>query len=118
MKLKFIIATAGLIFCASTFAANSDQKAIDTLQKQIVSVQSEMTKALAEQQASTQKAIAALQTQVQQQLAHLQSELNQMQTQLTAEIKQVQSEMQKSGAPVVSATPGPAADTAAAPAKP
>lgn len=120
MKLTHLVGILGLSLSASAFAANSDQAAIDALQKQVVQVQSEMHQALSAQQATTQKAISDLQTQVQAQLAHMQTEIQQMQTQLTGEIKQVQSEAVKgSAAPVETATPGPAVPAApAAPAKP
>ena len=98
MKLTQAVVIVGLGICAPVFAANSDQAAIDTLQKQIVSVQSEMHDALAKQQVATQKAIADLQKQTQGQIAHLQTEIQQMQTQLSNEIKQVQAEAVKTGA--------------------
>lgn len=98
MKLKFIVVLAGLTFCASTFAANSDQAAIDALQKQIASVQTETQSALAAQQAQTQKAISDLQTQMQAQITNLQNEMQQLQTHLDA--------AKNPEAPVVTATPG------------
>ncbi len=108
MKLTSFVLILGLSVSASVFAANSDQAAIDTLQKQITSVSAEMHEALAAQQTTTQKAISDLQTQVQGQLAHMQTEMQQMQMQLSSEIKQVQAEMVKAGtAPVVTATPEP-----------
>lgn len=108
MKLApYVLAVLGLTISVSVFAVNSDPAAIDTLQKQITSVQTEMHQALAAQQATTQKAITDLQTQVQGQLAHIQTEMQQMQAQLTNEIKQVQNEaIRASSAPVVTATPG------------
>lgn len=115
MKLTQALAILGLSICTPIFAANADQAAIDTLQKQIASVQSETHAALAAQEAATQKAILDLQTQMQGQIAHLQTEMQQMQAQLTNEIKQVQTEAVKAAgtkAPVVSATPEPAASVA------
>ena len=108
MKLTYAVAILGFSVCAPVFADNTDQAAIDTLQKQIASVQAETHAALATQQAATQKAIADLQTQIQGQISHLQMEMQQMQVQLTNEIKQVQTESVKVGgeqAPVVTAEP-------------
>lgn len=98
MKLTHMVAIVGLTTSVSIFAANSDQAAINTLQKQIANVQSEMHSALSAQQVSTQKAISDMQKQVQGQIAHLQTEMQQMQVQLTNEIKQVQAEAVKSSA--------------------
>lgn len=95
MKLTYAVAILGFSVCVPVFAASSDQAAIDTLQKQIASVQTETHAALATQQATTQKAISDLQTQIQGQIAHLQTEIQQMQTQLSDQIKQVQAEAVK-----------------------
>lgn len=109
MKLIQVVAILAMGVSASVFAANSDQAAIDALQKQVAQVQTEMHQALAQQQTTTQTAIGNLQTQMQTQIAHLQSEIDQLQTQMTTQIKQVQAEIQKAnapaGAPVVTATP-------------
>ena len=108
MKLIYAVAILGFSVCAPVLAANTDQAAIDTLQKQIASVQSDTHAALAKQQAATQKAIADLQTQIQGQIAHLQTEMQQMQAQLSNEIKQVQAEAVKAGsaqAPIAPAVP-------------
>jgi|GEM_PF-5509799 len=105
MKLTYAVAILGFSVCVPVFAASSDQAAIDTLQKQIASVQTETHAALAKQQAATQKAIADLQTQIQGQIAHIQTEMQQMQTQLSNEIKQVQAEAVKAGGAQVPVAP-------------
>lgn len=117
MKIKQLIVFIGFIAATSTFAAtNSDQAAIDTLQKQIAAVSAQMNSALQSQQAANQKAITDLQTQVQVQLSHMQSEIDQLQQQVTGELKQVQAEAVKSGsAPVVTAVPGPGTSSASTP---
>jgi Skp family chaperone for outer membrane proteins len=117
MKIIQLIALIGLTAATSAFAAtNSDQAAIDTLQKQIAAVSAQMNSALQSQQAANQKAITDLQTQVQAQLTHMQTEINQLQQQLTGELKQVQSEAVKSGsAPVETAVPGPGTPDASTP---
>lgn len=106
MKLTYAVVMLGFSICAPVFAASSDQAAINTLQKQIASVQSEMHAAMTTQQAATQKAIEGLQAQTQKQITHLQNQMQKMQNQLTQEIKQVQAEMQQlNAAPAVKSAP-------------
>lgn len=96
MKLQnsiVIFLAMAMFISVSVCAASSDQAAIDTLQKQIQTTQSQCTKAVADQQAQTQKAISDLQSNVQSQINHLTNEMQKMQTQLNNEIKQVQAEM-------------------------
>lgn len=94
--------------CASALAANSDQKAITTLQNQIQAVSAQLHQALQTQQASTQKAISGLHSDIQQQIATIQAQMQKMDVQLTNEIKQVQAEVAKvahGAAPAKAAAP-------------
>ena len=104
MKIKYLAIIAGVTVSTAIFAAapaaNSDQSAINTLQKQIASVQTQLNHALATQEASTQKAISNMRVDVQNQIAHLQTEMQQMQARLVHDIKTVQSEMTKGAAAV------------------
>ena len=80
---------AASISCVQAQAADSNQTAINKLQKQITAFDASTNKKIAQQQAVTQKAIGKLQQEVQAQIAHLQQEIEQIQQQTQKELNQL-----------------------------